>query len=365
MEVRSHRKSGLIANLRSKLQRKTIRRRMLRISFVACNAALLAIVLLFVSHAHTSEASALLSHSVSSDTAVNPLDQVSSADIAVTVSRLSGMAESTAIKNQSESDDVQVSSASIIDNVVNKPQVAATSLKSNKDIKNYVSQSGESVSSIAAKFNVTSDSIRWSNGLTGEMINAGTKLVIPPAGLSGIVYVVKSGDTVDSIASKYSADKNALIAANDAELAGIQVGEQIIIPNGQQPVPKYTPTYSSGSGFAWGGSAIYGYNGYDYGYCTWWVAQRRAAVGKPVPANLGNASSWGYIARAAGLPTGNTPQLYAAAVTSTRGEGHVVFVEAVNDDGSIVISEMNHLGWAVKDTMTIDAATAAGYIYIY
>lgn len=334
---------------------------------MVCNALLLAVVLVFVSHGHTSDASALLSRSVSDSTMTNPLDQVSSADIAVTVSRMSGMAESTAIKNQSESDDVQVTSASTSNNVVSKPQVSATSFKSNKDIKNYVSQAGESVSSIAAKFNVTSDSIRWSNGLTGEMINAGTKLVIPPAGLSGIVYTVKAGDTVDTIASKYSADKNALIAANDAELSGIQVGEQIIIPNGQQPVQKYTPSpaASSSSNFAWGGSAIYGYNGYDYGYCTWWVAQRRAAVGKPVPANLGNASSWGYIARAAGLPVGNTPQLYAAAVTSTRGEGHVVFVEAVNDDGSIVISEMNHLGWAVKDTMTIDAATAAGYIYIY
>ena len=65
------------------------------------------------------------------------------------------------------------------------------------------------------------------------------------------------------------------------------------------------------------------------------------------------------------MATGNTPKLYAAAVTSTRGEGHVVFVEAVNDDGSILISEMNHLGWAVKSTQTIDAGTAAGYIYIY
>jgi surface antigen len=43
----------------------------------------------------------------------------------------------------------------------------------------------------------------------------------------------------------------------------------------------------------------------------------------------------------------------------------VVFVEAVNPDGSILISEMNHLGWGVKDTETVDAATAARYTYIY
>lgn len=330
------------------------------------NACLIAGVVFFMLHARTSDASALLSNAQSSEETTNPLDQVSSADIAVTVSRMSGMAESTAIKNQSDSDDVQLSSAPITNDVVAKPQVSASSFKSNKDIKNYTVAAGDSVGSIAAKFGVTSDSIKWSNGLTGDAVNAGTVLKIPPSGMAGIVYTVKAGDTLDTIAAKYNADKGQLTAANDAEIAGIQTGEVIIIPNGQLPVVKYTPSYSTGGGgFAWGGAAIYGYNGYDYGYCTWWVAQRRAAVGKPLPANLGNASSWGYIARAAGLPTGNTPQLYAAAVTSTRGEGHVVFVEAVNPDGSIVISEMNHLGWAVKDTQTIDAGTASGYTYIY
>lgn len=363
--ARGSRKSGSIARLQSQLKRKSIRRRVLRISFVTCNVLLLSAVLLVVSHNRVSGEGTLLSHAVSNEATTNPLDQVSSADIAVTVSRMSGLVESTAIKNQSESDDVQLTTATTTNNVVAKPQVSATSFKSNKDITVYTSQAGETISSIASKFSVTSDSIRWSNGLTGETIAAGTKLTIPPMGLSGIVYTVKAGDTIDSIASKYNADKTQLIAANDAELAGIVLGEQIIIPNGQQPVQRYTSSYTAGSGFAWGGAAIYGYNGYDYGYCTWWVAQRRAAVGNPVPANLGNASSWPYYAVRAGLATGNTPRLYAAAVTSMRGEGHVVFVEAVNDDGSIVISEMNHLGWAVKDTMTIPADQAASYRYIY
>ena len=326
---------------------------------------------MFVLRGNTSDASALLSHSVvASDTMTNPLDQVSSADIAVTVSRMSGMAESTAIKNQSESDDVQVASSPITNNVVAKPQVSASAFKSNKDIKSYTVVAGDTVASIAAKFSVTSDSIKWSNGLSSDTVAAGTKLTIPPTGLTGIVYVVKAGDTIDSIAAKYSADKNQLIAANDAEIAGIQVGEQIIIPNGQQPVQRYTPTYTApaaSTGFAWGGAAIYGYNGYDYGYCTWYVAQRRAAIGNPVPANLGNASSWGYIARGAGMATGSTPQQYAAVVTSTRGEGHVAFVEAVYEDGSVLLSEMNTAGWAVKSSKTISAAqaTGSGYIYIY
>lgn len=364
--ARSGRKAGLISRLRNKTQRKSVRRRIMRASFAITNVAVLAVVLLVVLHARTTGASDVIMHSATaSQPATNPLDQVSSADIAVTVSRMSGLAESTAIKNQSESDDIQLASAPTTNNVVSKPQIPATTFKSNKDIQSYVVQSGESVSSIAAKFSVTSDSIRWSNGLTGDNVAAGTRLVIPPVGLSGIVYTVKAGDTLDSLAQKYQADKSQLIAANDAEITGITVGEQIIIPNGQQPVVTYASSYSNASAFPWGGSAIYGYNGYDYGYCTWWVANRRAQVGMPLPSNLGNASSWPAIGRLAGLAEGNTPKQYAAAVTSTRGEGHVVFVEAVNDDGSIVISEMNHLGWAVKDTETISAAQAASYIYIY
>ncbi|MBC7581336.1 LysM peptidoglycan-binding domain-containing protein [Aeromicrobium sp.] len=359
-----------MSKLQNQLQRKIIRRRVLRAGFVALNALLLVGISFTVLHTRGSGASAVLSRSVSAEEAlISPLDQVSSADIAVTVSRLGGMAESTAIKNQSDSDGVQAAAAPITNNVVAKPQVSATTFKSNKDIKSYTAVAGDTVTSIAAKFSVTSDSIKWSNSLTSDTIAAGTKLTVPPMGLTGIVYTVKAGDTVDTIAAKYSADKAQLIAANDAEITGIKVGEQIIIPNGQQPVVKPAPVYSAaantGSGFAWGGSAIYGYNGYDYGYCTWYVAQRRAAIGNPVPANLGNASSWGYIARGAGMPTGSVPKQSAAVVTSTRGEGHVAFVEAVNEDGSVFLSEMNTAGWAVKSTKTISAAQAAGYTYIY
>jgi len=364
--ARTAKKRGSRSFVSAKLGRKAVRRRLVRTGFIVANVALLGVVFFFVLASRTSNATSPLTlRSASDQLATNPLDQVSSSDIALTVSSMTGMTETTAIKNQSESDDIQISAAPVTDNVVSKPQVVATAFKSNKDIQTYVVKTGDTVGSLAAKFSVTSDSIRWSNGLTGDTLNAGTKLLIPPVGYSGIVYTVKAGDTLDSLAQKYQADKNALTQANDAEITGIHAGETIIIPNGQQPVQQTYRTSYQPTGFAWGTSAIYGYNGYDYGYCTWWVANRRAAVGKPLPSNLGNASSWPYIGRYAGIAEGHVPQQYAAAVTSTAGEGHVVFVESVNADGSIVISEMNHLGWAVRDTMTIDASTASHYIYLY
>jgi surface antigen len=346
-----------------------MRRRIVRASFVSVNALLLLAVVFFIVHERTettTDSLSLNNSSSAAQAAANPLDQVSSADIALTISRMSDMSESTAIKNQSESADIQLTAAPTINNVVSKPQVVVTAFKSKDDIQTYVAQAGDSVSSIASKFDVTTSSVQASNGITGNNVSAGTKLEIPPVGYSGIVYTVKQGDTVASLAQKYQADPNQIIAANDAEISGLQVGEQIIIPGGQLPAPVYTAAaYTATSGYAWGSTAVYGDNGYDFGYCTWWVAERRQQVGDPLPSNLGNASSWPTIAALAGKSEGNVPKLYAAAVTSTEGEGHVVFVEAVNADGSIVISEMNHLGWDIEDRQTVPAAEAARYIYIY
>lgn len=289
----------------------------------------------------------------------DPLDQLSSADIAVNLANMTALPEATAVKNQADSVYAQQAVASADNTVITKPQAVATALKSRTDIQAYVVQAGDDVASIAAKFNVTSDSIRWSNGLTSNNVNPGVKLVIPP--INGIVYTVKDGDTPDSLAQKYQANKDQIIAYNDAEITGLKVGEQIIIPNAQQPT---TVSTRSGYGF-YGSSATYGANGYDYGFCTYWVALRRQQVGKPLPSNLGNASTWPYLARAYGLSVGSTPAVYAAVVTSTVGEGHVAFVESVNADGSITVSEMNHAGWAVVDRRTFSAAEAANFSYIY
>ncbi len=216
---------------------------------------------------------------------------------------------------------------------------------------------------MAAKFGVTSDSIRWSNNisLSTTTIKTGTSLVVPP--VNGIDYTVAAGDTTDSLAAKFRASKDRIIAANDAEISGIKTGEQILIPDGsQQAVVAAVSTasaYSSGGGLAWGATAIYGSNGYDYGYCTWYVANRRAELGRPVPANLGDAYSWYRAANAAGLPTGFTPQV--GAVMVNEAGDHVAVVEQVNPDGSFWVSEMNSYGqvsmtnpaktggWGVRD----------------
>jgi surface antigen len=220
------------------------------------------------------------------------------------------------------------------------------------------------LSTLATKFGVTSESIRWSNSLTSERIDPGKVLIIPP--VSGIVYIVKAGDTADTLASRYASNKDQILADNDAEVAGLKVGQRILIRGGIQPVARTaaatsTTGYATG-GFAFGTRAIFGYNGYDYGYCTWYVANKRASIGRALPANLGNANTWDDRA-----PQGynQTPAYGAAVVTGQRAPGHVAFVEEVYPDGSVRVSEMNTRGWGVRSERTYDAATASKYNYIH
>ncbi len=303
--------------------------------------------------------------------AASPLDQLSSADIAVHAARLTNLPEQDAITNQADSEATQLAITANENNVVTKPQVVATSLKSARDIKVYVAVNGDTIGGLAAKFGVTSDSIRWSNGLRTERIDAGKELLIPP--VTGVVYTVRAGDTADSLAQRYSTSKEQILADNDAEVQGIKTGQRILIRGGIQPVVRATASY--GGFFA--SRASYGYNGYDYGYCTWYVANKRIAAGRPMPSNLGNAATWATRAAAYGLATGRTPQVGAAVVTATRGAGHVALVEQINADGSVWISEMNSSGqvsmtntaraggWGRVDFKLIPAGAANSYSYVY
>lgn len=273
--------------------------------------------------------------SASNGAAANPLDQLTSADIAANASRIAQLPEATAITNQADTVNAEMI-VSANNSLVMKPQIITSDLKSRKDIKDYVVVEGDTVSSIAAKFNVTSDSIKWSNSLNGDTVTPGAHVLIPP--VNGIVYTVKDGDTPQSLASKYNASADQIIAFNDAEISGLKPGERIIIPGGQIQQPVYVATRPS-YGFAFGTSAVYGYNGYDWGFCTWYVANRIS-----VPNNWGNANTWDNLAALSGWTVSTVPRQGAIAQTDRGSFGHVAYVEAVSADGSMIkYSDMNGL----------------------
>jgi N-acetylmuramoyl-L-alanine amidase len=277
--------------------------------------------------------------SVENQATASALDQLSSTDIAVHLANVVRLEEAVSIVNQADSSSLDLTVPSADDNVIAKPQLVSTGLKSKKDIKIYTVVAGDSVGSLATKFGITSETIRWSNNLTGNELSVGKELVISP--VNGLVYTVKEGDTPDSLARRFRANKDQLIAFNDAELTGsFKVGEKIVIPDGVIVTPVATRSSTRGF-FAFGLSAIYGYNGYIPGWCTWYVASRIS-----VPANWGNASTWDSGAKAAGWYVGPIPKPGAIAQRN-GGQGHVAVVEEVSEDGTqIKYSDMNGIaGW--------------------
>jgi len=346
---------------------------MIRYGLLTLNIGILIAVALFIfknPHSSTAVKQGAFNDQEVASAVANPLDELSSADIAVQVASLTRLPEAPSVKNNADSQNEQLKVAPSGNQAVAMPQIVSTALKSKKDIKTYISKEGDTVSALVALFGVTSESIKGSNGLTRDAIPAGKTLYIPP--VTGLAYQVKAGDTVDSLATKYRTNKEQLIADNDTDVSGLKVGEYILLRDGSIPPPVVS--YVS-TNYAWGLSAVYGAggNGYDFGWCTWYASKRRAEIGRPVPSNLGNAYSWYRIARAQGLPTGLAPAVGAVAVN--EGGNHVMVVEQVNEDGSFWVSEMNSHGvtsigsgtptggWGVRDYKLFSGVGNLKFIY--
>lgn len=94
----------------------------------------------------------------------------------------------------------------------------------------YVVREGDSLSQIANMFGVSVNTIIWANDITGP-INPGDKLVILP--ITGVQYTVKKGDTVESIAKKFNSDASDIASFNGVSDATLAVGSTILIPDGE------------------------------------------------------------------------------------------------------------------------------------
>ena len=131
-------------------------------------------------------------------------------------------------------------------------------------------------------------------------------------------------------------------------------------------------TYTAGGGFpAVDPSFRASLNGGYFGQCTYYVFNRMAQVGTPIGHSMmGNAAEWPSYARSYGYSVSNSPSA-GSAIVFQQGlagadptYGHVAFVEAVNADGSLYISEMNVRGLNVISYRTISASVAAQATYI-
>lgn len=116
----------------------------------------------------------------------------------------------------------------------------SVSEKPRSEIIEYEVKSGETLSQIAQKFNVDTDTLKWANDLESvNSVKPGQKLKILP--VSGVAHEVKSGDTLETVAKKYTAEQQAILdfPFNDVpDDFKLKVGQLVIIPDGTPPETK-------------------------------------------------------------------------------------------------------------------------------
>lgn len=245
--------------------------------------------------------------------------------------------------------------------------IAANSLSDKAHALEVVSDDSQRTGSLQISVVTSTDS---ANELVVRAIEELTKEPEPvPAPVIGPkIHEIAPNESLTTVALKYEIswkrlfDKNTEIVHPDI----VKVGDKITIPTAEEqlpdrplPAPPVLPLSATPLSRAPAGSAPVRMgssagNTYTAGYCTWYVKNMRPDL----PNNLGNADTWVARAAAQGLPTGSEPRVGAVGQQGM----HVVFVETVNDDGTVSISEMNYRGLYVISNRTVPAGT---FRYIY
>lgn len=101
----------------------------------------------------------------------------------------------------------------------------------NPSVTIYTVKKGDSLYSIAMNFGVSVDDLIRTNQLTSIVLQIGDQLKIPKKDTSSSsVYIVQGGDTLYSIAAKYNVTVSDLKNANQLTSNVITVGQELIIP---------------------------------------------------------------------------------------------------------------------------------------
>lgn len=140
------------------------------------------------------------------------------------------------------------------------------SKKPRDKVETYTVQKGDTVGSIARRFEISVDTIKWANDLSSDDLAIGDKLKILP--VTGLSVKVAAGDTIYSIAKRYATEpqKIADFPFNDfanPETFSLVEGQLLIVPDGVKPSEQSNyasreqvyivqgPIAITNSGFTW------------------------------------------------------------------------------------------------------------------
>jgi murein DD-endopeptidase MepM/ murein hydrolase activator NlpD len=152
------------------------------------------------------------------------------------------------------------------DGTLLKPVAVDTTVADGSDlVKTYTVKSGDTLSGIAQKFDVSTMSVWWANDLKDKAdLKLGQELRIPP--VSGLIVEVKSTDTLESLAKRHEVAAAEIIELNGLEDPNLVVGQVLVVPGAKgkpiaTPTPRPTPKPIANSGGGGGGGSSSGGGG--------------------------------------------------------------------------------------------------------
>lgn len=150
-------------------------------------------------------------------------------------------------------------------------------------VTTYTVSEGETYWTIAYKFEITADTLKWANEdiEDWENLKPGQELVILPT--NGLLYIVEEEDTLAGISSFYGLSKSKIIEQNKLASAEVIPGQQLVLPGARKyrtytyaPVTNaeddtYIGRILTGTGiFAWPIDSTYHYITQYFGWVTKW-----------------------------------------------------------------------------------------------
>ena len=125
--------------------------------------------------------------------------------------------------------------------------------KTTYTVTEYTVQPGDALFSIAKQFNLKPETVLWANSDilkdSPDSLRVGQVLKIPPT--DGVYYQIVAGDTLDSIAKKFSATLDDVLnwPGNNIDLTSQQVvpGDYVMVPGGHREFVQWLiPTVARG-----------------------------------------------------------------------------------------------------------------------
>lgn len=123
------------------------------------------------------------------------------------------------------------------------------SVKPRDKIVTHTVSSGETLASIAKRYGISVDTIKWENNLKSDTIKPADNLQIPP--ITGVVHKVIAGENIYTIATKFKTSAQAIVNFpfndfTDLDTFGLRSGQTLYVPNGiiEEAQPTYQQSFA-------------------------------------------------------------------------------------------------------------------------